>query len=80
MKGLRNKLKNELKGLNRKTIKLNLLQSIEYFYYSKNYSMKEIKELKKLKILSENYILKLENIIRKMNKMILLIFGEYKYD
>ena len=38
MKGLRNKLKNELKGLNRKTIKLNLLQSIEYFYYSKNYS------------------------------------------
>ena len=48
MKGLRNKLKNELKGLNRKTIKLNLLQSIEYFYYSKiiqerNKGIKEIK-------------------------------------
>ena len=42
--------------------------------------MKEIKELKKLKILSEKYILKLENIIRKMNKMILVIFGEYKYE
>ena len=30
------KLKNELEGLDRKTIKLYLLESIEYFYYSKN--------------------------------------------
>jgi hypothetical protein len=37
MKELRNKLKNELEGLDKKTIKLNLLESIEYFYYSKNY-------------------------------------------
>ena len=31
MKQLRNKLKNELKGLDRKTMNLNLLESIEYF-------------------------------------------------
>ena len=31
MKELRNKLKNELEGLDKKTIKLNLLESIEYF-------------------------------------------------
>ena len=41
MKELRDKLKNELKGLDRKTIKLNLLESIEYFYYSKNDSGKK---------------------------------------
>ncbi len=77
MKELRNKLKNELEELN-----VNLLESIEYFYYSKNYSVKKeekkkdnkgIREIKKY--LFYNYILNLENIIRKMNKMILLIFG-----
>ena len=55
-KELREKLKNELKGLDRKTINLNVLESIEYFYYSKNYSgkkeekkkdNKEIREIKK---------------------------------
>ena len=75
----------ELEGLNRKTINLNLLESIEYFYYSNNYSgkkeekKKDKKELEKLKNLFENYILNLENIISKMNKMILVIFWEYKY-
>ena len=38
-----------------------------------------INELEKLKNLLENYTLNSENIIRKMNKMIHLIFGEYKY-
>jgi hypothetical protein len=80
MKELRDKLKNELEGLDRKTINLNLLESIEYFYYSKNYSGKKkkrkriIKESEKLKMIRN-----LENIIRKMNKMILVIFGDYKY-
>ena len=40
MKELRVKLKNELEGLDRKRINLNLLESIEYFYYSKNHSGK----------------------------------------
>jgi hypothetical protein len=81
MKELRDKLKNELEGLDRKTINSNLLESIEYFYYSKNYSGKKkkrkriIKESEKLKMIRN-----LENIIRKMNKMILVIFGEYKYE
>ena len=39
MKKLRDKLKIELEGLDRKTINLNLLESIEYFY--KNYSGKK---------------------------------------
>ena len=61
MKQLRNKLKNELEGLDRKTINLNLLESIEYFYYFKNYSKKKrkriIKELEKLKnFIKELYI------------------------
>ena len=83
MKQLRNKLKNELEGLDRKTINLNLFESIEYFYYFKNYSKKKrkriIKELEKLKNSFKNYILNLENIVRKMNKMMLVIFGENKY-
>ena len=41
MKELRNKLKDELEGLVRKITNLNLLESIEYFYYSKNYSGKK---------------------------------------
>ena len=50
MKELRIKLKNVLEGLN-----VNLLENIEYFYYSQNYSVKKkkrkriIKELEKLK-------------------------------
>ena len=76
MKELRNKLKNELEGLDKKTIKLNLLESIEYFYYSKNYSGKKKrkrikKESEKLKNLFRELYIKLENIIRKKNKMIL---------
>ena len=41
MKELRDKLKNDLEVLDRKTTKLHLIESIEYFYYSKNYSLKE---------------------------------------
>ena len=41
MKELRDKLNNELKGLDRKTINLILLKSIEYFYYSKIFSGKK---------------------------------------
>ena len=41
MKELRNKLTNELEVLDRKTINLNLLESFEYFYHSKNYSGKK---------------------------------------
>ena len=87
MKELRDKLRNALKGLDRKTINLNLLESFEYFYYSKGcWKKKEgkkkydggVREIKKY--LFYNYILNLENIIRKMNKMILVIFGEYKYE
>ena len=56
IKELREKLKNKLEGLDRKTINL-LLENIEYFYYSKNYSGKKeekkkdnngIREFKKL--------------------------------
>ena len=85
MKELREKLKNELEVLDRKAINLFLLESMEYFYYSKNYSERKkkrkriIKKLEKLKNLLENNILNLKNIIRKMNKMILVIFGKYKY-
>ena len=86
MKELREKLKNELEVLDRKAINLFLLESMEYFYYSKNYSERKkkrkriIKKLEKLKNLLENNILNLKNIIRKMNKMILVIFGKYKYE
>ena len=58
MKELRNKLKNELEELDRKTINLNLLESFEYFYYSKGcWEKKEGKKksgggLEKLKICS----------------------------
>ena len=41
MKELRDKLKNELEELDRKTINLILLESIEFFSYSKNYSEKK---------------------------------------
>ena len=41
MKELRDKLKNELEELDRKTINLILLESIEFFSYSKNYSKKK---------------------------------------
>ncbi len=53
MKKLRDKLKNELEGLDRKTINLNLLESIEYFYYSKNYSGKKEEKKKDNKGLRE---------------------------
>ena len=76
MKELRNKLKDELEGLVRKITNLNLLESIEYFYYSKNYLGKKKrkrikKESEKLKNLFRELYIKLENIIRKKNKMIL---------
>ena len=54
MKELRNKLKNELKGLDRKTINLNLLESIEYFYYSKIFSGKKEEKKKDNKGIREN--------------------------
>ena len=45
MKELRDKWKNALKGLDRKTINLNLLESFEYFFYSKgNWEKKEGKK------------------------------------
>ena len=56
MKELRDKLKNKLKGLDRKTINLNLLENIDYLYYSKNIQERKkkrkriIKEVEKLKI------------------------------
>ena len=53
MKELRDKLKNELEGLDRKTIKLNLLESFE-FYYSKNYSGKKEEKKKDNKGIREN--------------------------
>ena len=86
MKELRNKLKKELEGLDRKTIKLNLLESIEYFYYSKNYSgkkeekKKDNKGIEKLKNFIWELYIKLREYNKKDDKMILVIFGEYKYD
>ena len=47
MKELRNKLKNEFEGLDRKIINLNLLESIEYFYYSKKLFRKERRKEKR---------------------------------
>ena len=38
IKRLRDKLINELNKLDNKIEKLNTLEKIEYFYYSKNYS------------------------------------------
>ena len=61
MKELRDKLNNELKGLDRKTINLILLKSIEYFYYSKNYSGK--KEEKKK---DNNGIREIKKCIREL--------------
>ena len=60
LKELRDKLKNELKGLDRKTINL-LLENIEYFYYSKNYSGK--KEEKKK---DNNGIREIKKCIREL--------------
>ena len=68
MKELRNKFKNELEGLNRKTINLNLLASIEYFYYSKNYSGKKEEKKKDNKGIRE---------ITNFIKQLYIIFGEY---
>ena len=67
MKELRNKLKDELEGLVRKITNLNLLESIEYFYYSKNYSGK--KKRKRIKKESE----KLKNLFRELY----IKFGEH---
>ena len=53
MKELRDKLRNALKGLDRKTINLNLLESIEYFYYSKIYSRKKEEKKKDKKGIRE---------------------------
>ena len=53
-----------------------ILQIIKDKYYKIEYN-KITKELEKYKILLENYILNLENIIRKMDKMIIVIFWEY---
>ena len=70
MKELRDKLNNELKGLDRKTINLILLKSIEYFFIilrffqeRKKKRKRIIKELEKLKNLFKNYILNSKNII-----------------
>ena len=69
MKEKRNKLKNELKGLDRKTINLNLLESLNIFIIltiiqeRKKKIKRIIKELEKLKNLFKNYILNSKNII-----------------
>ena len=57
--------KNELEGLDRKTINLILLKSIEYFYYSKIFSGK--KEEKK----------KDNKGIREIKNLLYIKFGEY---
>ena len=67
-KELREKLKNELKGLDRKTINLNVLESIEYFYYSKNYSGKKDEKKKDNKGIRE---------IKKFIRELYIKFGEY---
>ena len=67
-KELREKLKNELKGLDRKTINLNVLESIEYFYYSKNYSGKKEEKKKDNKEIRE---------IKKFIRELYIKFGEY---
>ena len=58
----------ELEGLNRKTINLNLLESIEYFYYSKNYSGKKEEKKKDNKGIRE---------IKKFIRELYIKFGEY---
>ena len=68
MKELRDKLRNALKGLDRKTINLNLLESFEYFYYSKGCWKK--KEGKK----------KYDEGVREIKKFVwelYIKFGEY---
>ena len=67
-KELREKLKNELKGLDRKTINLNVLESIEYFYYSKNYSGKKEEKKKDYKGI---------RAIKKFIRELYIKFGEY---
>ena len=67
LKELRDKLKNELKGLDRKTINL-LLENIEYFYYSKNYSGKKEEKKKDNKEIRE---------IKKFIRELYIKFGEY---
>ena len=68
-----------------KTINLNLLEILNIFIIlriiqeRKKKRKRIIKELEKLKNSFKNYILNLENIVRKMNKMMLVIFGENKY-
>ena len=63
MNELRNRLKNELEGLDRKTIDLNLLEILNIsiilriIQERKKKRKKIIKELEKLKNLLENYIL-----------------------
>ena len=70
MKELRDKLNNELKGLDRKTINLILLKSIEYFYYSKIYSGKKEEKKKDNKGIREikNFILELYIKFGEYNK------------
>ena len=58
----------ELEGLNRKTINLNLLESIEYFYYSNNYSGKKEAKKKDKKGIRE---------IKKFIRELYIKFGEY---
>ena len=58
----------ELEGLNRKTINLNLLESIEYFYYSNNYSGKKEEKKKDKKGIRE---------IKKFIRELYIKFGEY---
>ena len=65
---IKKKLKNELEELDRKTINLNLLESIEYFYYSKNYSGKKDEKKKDNKGIRE---------IKKFIKELYIKFGEY---
>ena len=67
MKELRNKLKNELEGLDKKTIILNVLEILKMFY-SKHYSGKKEEKKKDYKGIRE---------IKKFIRELYIKFGEY---
>ena len=67
MKELRNKLKNELEGLDKKTINLNVLEILNMFY-SKNYSGKKEEKKNDNKGIRE---------IIKFIRLLYIKFGEY---
>ena len=76
IKRIKRKIINEFNILDKKIDKLNTLEKIEYFYYSKNYSEKKEKKekdnkgIKKLKYSLKKCISNLEILtIKKFNKL-----------